>query len=107
MRLVISWIRNYPGSDLLGIAVGASSANAQRVMKVCDEWQAAKAAGTTNDLTWPQFLAQRREQQKSMGGGYVGAAPIPAAPAPQRAPAPAETIKSATSATRSTRFWRA
>jgi hypothetical protein len=42
----------------LGITVDASSADAQSVMKQCgDHWQAAKAAGTTNGLTWQQFLA--------------------------------------------------
>jgi hypothetical protein len=41
---------------LLGMA---ATANAQSVMKQCGEqWQAAKAAGTTNGETWPQFLAQ-------------------------------------------------
>jgi hypothetical protein len=40
---------------LLGMAVAA---NAQSVMKQCGEqWQAAKAAGTTSGATWPQFLA--------------------------------------------------
>jgi hypothetical protein len=48
-------------------------------MKQCGEqWQAAKAAGTTNGATWPQFLAQCRAQLSS------GAASAPAsAPAPQ------------------------
>ena len=43
---------------LLGMAATAS---AQSVMKQCGEqWQAAKAAGTTSGETWPQFLAQCR-----------------------------------------------
>jgi hypothetical protein len=51
-------------------------------MKVCGaQWQAAKAAGTTNGLTWPQFLAQCREQQKSVGMGG-GGPPAPEAPPP-------------------------
>jgi hypothetical protein len=56
------------------------------VMKVCgEEWKQAKAAGTTNGETWPQFLAQCRAQQKAGGeaapasSGFV---PAPAAPAP-------------------------
>ena len=50
----------------LGLAVIGSPANAESVMKMCGEqWQAAKAAGTTNGETWPQFLAQCRAQQKA------------------------------------------
>ncbi len=45
-----------------------SGANAESVMKMCGEqWQAAKAAGTTNGETWPQFLSQCRAQQNSAG----------------------------------------
>jgi hypothetical protein len=48
---------------LLGMA---ATANAQSVMKQCGEqWQAAKAAGTTNGESWPQFLAQCRAQLSS------------------------------------------
>ena len=58
---------------VLGTAVAA---NAQSVMKQCGEqWQAAKAAGTTNGETWPQFLAQCRAQLSS---GAATAAPTPA-----------------------------
>jgi hypothetical protein len=58
---------------LLGMAATAS---AQSVMKQCGEqWQAAKAAGTTNGETWPQFLAQCRAQLSS---GAATAAPTPA-----------------------------
>ncbi len=73
----------------LGIALaGSSAANAESVMKMCgDQWKAAKAAGTTNGETWPQFLAQCREQQKSAGMGG-GMAPAPFAPAPTTAQAP-------------------
>jgi hypothetical protein len=67
----------------VGIAFGGGSADAQSVMKQCgDQWKAAKAAGTTNGLTWPQFLAQCREQQKNAGiGGGTAPAPSSAAPA--------------------------
>jgi hypothetical protein len=58
---------------LLGMAVAA---NAQSVMKQCGEqWQAAKAAGTTSGATWPQFLAQCRTH---IGSGAATAAPTPA-----------------------------
>ncbi len=54
----------------------AAPAHAEGMMAVCgQEWKTAKAAGTTGDETWPQFLAQCRTQHA-------------AAPAP--APAPAQ-----------------
>lgn len=61
-------------------------ANAETVMKQCgDQWQAAKANGTTNGQTWPQFLKQCRAQLAGMGGtaaapqgGFAPAAPTPA-----------------------------
>lgn len=73
----------------LGFALfGPGVANAESVMKMCgDQWKAAKAAGTTNGETWPQFLAQCRAQQNSAGMGG-GMAPTPAAPAPTTAQAP-------------------
>ena len=74
----------------LGVALGVSPASAQSVMKQCgDQWQAAKAAGTTNGETWPQFLSQCRAQLKT---GAVAPAPA-AAPAPsmQTVPTPPVT----------------
>jgi hypothetical protein len=66
---------------------GTGGASAESVMKVCgDQWKQAKANGQTNGMTWKDFLAQCREQQKNGGG----AAPAAAAPAPA-APAPAAT----------------
>ena len=67
---------------------GSTSADAQSVMKVCgDQWKAAKAAGTTNGETWPQFLAQCRPQQKAGEASTAPtAAPAPAAPAPSFGP---------------------
>ena len=64
----------------------AGAANAETVMKQCGEqWQAAKADGTTNGRTWPQFLKQCRAQLASTGGsttapqgGFAPAAPAPA-----------------------------
>jgi hypothetical protein len=73
---------------VIAILFGASSlANAETVMKQCgDQWQAAKANGTTNGETWPQFLKQCRAQLASTGG--PAAAPqggfAPAAPAPSQ-----------------------
>ena len=65
---------------------GTNSADAESVMKQCgDQWQAAKAAGTTNGQTWPQFLAQCRTQQKASGATAPTQntfAPAPPAPAP-------------------------
>jgi hypothetical protein len=53
----------------------AVAANAQSVMKQCGEqWQAAKAAGTTGGATWPQFLAQCRTH---IASGATTAAPTP------------------------------
>ena len=73
----------------MGLIALGSPVNAESVMKMCgDQWQAAKAAGTTNGETWPKFLAQCREQQKAASMGS-GAAPAPSAqPAPAPAPAP-------------------
>lgn len=65
---------------------GAGAANAESVMAACGaQWKAAKAAGTTNGLTWPQFLSQCR------ANGSAGAAPTsaPAPPPTTYAPAPA------------------
>ena len=69
---------------VIGITIvfaGTGGTRAQSVMKVCgDQWQQAKAAGTTNGETWPQFLAQCRAQQK--GGSAPAPAPSTFAPAP-------------------------
>ena len=88
---------------LLGMA---ATANAQSVMKQCGEqWQAAKAAGTTNGATWLQFLSHCRAQLSS---GAATAAPTPAPTTQpqtgslfpwqtQAAPAPAPAASMATS----------
>jgi hypothetical protein len=70
----------------LGVALCSSTAaDAQSVMKFRgDQWKAAKAAGTTNGETWPQFLAQCRAQQ-SGGGAAPTSAPAPAPAAPGQA----------------------
>jgi hypothetical protein len=59
----------------------AATTRAESVMKQCGEqWQAAKAEGTTSGATWPQFLAQCRTQ---LGSGAATAAPTPAPASPQ------------------------
>ena len=77
----------------LGIAIaGSSAANAESIMKECgSEWQAAKAAGTTNGQTWQEFLKSCRVQ-------HQGGAQAPAAPAAQAAPAPAAPAPTAAAA---------
>jgi len=73
----------------LGLA-GTGVASAESVMKMCgDQWKQAKANGTTNGMTWKDFLAQCRDQQK--GGAPAAAAPAAPAAAPPAAPAPAAT----------------
>ena len=80
----------------LGVALGVSAANAESVIKQCgDQWQAAKAAGTTNGETWPQFLSQCRAQLKTGAAAPAPAAPAPAAPAPAPVQMPAATMKTA------------
>jgi hypothetical protein len=67
------------------------ASSAQSVMKQCGEqWQAAKAAGSTNGETWPQFLKECRARLASTTsapaptqGGFAPAAPA----APSSAPA--------------------
>jgi hypothetical protein len=68
------------------------AAQAQSIMKQCgDEWKAAKANSTTNDMTWQQFLAQCRTQKAAAAPAATPAtAPAPA-PAAPLAPAPAPT----------------
>jgi hypothetical protein len=74
---------------------GSTAGHAQSVMKQCgDQWKAAKAAGTTNGQTWPQFLAQCRANLKSAGMGGTAGPATSAQPAP--APAPAPTYGQAT-----------
>ena len=83
---------------LLGcVFPGSNFANAQSAMKLCgDQWKAAKAAGTTNGETWPQFLAQCRAQQKTGAATPAQtAAPGPIAPAPTNGQAPTTEVKTA------------
>ncbi|HEV2572112.1 hypothetical protein [Methylocella sp. CPCC 101449] len=58
-------------------------------MKVCGEkWQSAKAANTTNNQTWQQFLAScRRDMAATPAAAPAAPAPAPTAAAPaSRAP---------------------
>ena len=78
----------------LGIAfAGSTPGHAQSVMKQCgNQWQAAKAAGTTIGQTWPQFLAACRANLKAAGPAGA-AAPAPSAqPAPTTGQAPATGV---------------
>jgi hypothetical protein len=97
---------SFVGAALIGLALSLSPASAQQsVMKECGtQWQAAKAAGTTNGQSWPQFLKDCRARLASMGstGG-----PAPAAPAAAPTAAPATGVKTASQcATRNTRRTR-
>lgn len=85
LRLTMEW------AIVLGLVFYASSAaDAQSIMKLCgDQWKAAKAAGTTNGETWPQFLAQCRAQKNAGATAAPTAAPAQPAPAPNFGPAPA------------------
>jgi hypothetical protein len=59
------------------------SSRAEGVMKMCgDKWQQAKAEGTTNGETWPQFLAQCRRDQANAPASAPSQAQVPAAPTP-------------------------
>ena len=84
---------------VIGLAMATGAADAQSVMKLCGEqWKAAKAAGTTNGETWPQFLAECRAQQKgSAATPAPTAAPAPAGPAPTYGQAPATGTGKSTS----------
>jgi hypothetical protein len=79
----------FPWQQPANTAPSAPTTN-QGVMKQCGaQWQAAKAAGTTNSATWPQFLKACRAQLASATsvptqGGFAPAAPT-AAPAPSPA----------------------
>lgn len=56
---------------VLGITfAGSFTANAESIMKTCGaEWQAAKAARTTNGQTWQEFLKGCRAERASAGRG--------------------------------------
>jgi TPR repeat protein len=63
------------------IVAASAQESAPSVMKQCgDKWQAAKAAGTTGDVTWTQFLSGCRAE--------IAAQPASAATAPVPAAAP-------------------
>ena len=56
-----------------------AQAQAPSVTKQCgDKWAAAKAAGTTGDLTWPKFLSQCRTEMAAQPASATTAAPAPA-----------------------------
>ncbi len=64
---------------------GSSAANAQTIMKTCGtEWQAAKAAGTTNGRTWQEFLKSCRAKHQAGGAAAPASTQAAQAPAPQQ-----------------------
>jgi hypothetical protein len=73
--------------------------SAETVRKQCSEkYQAAKAGGTLNGQTWPQFYSQCAAEAK---GGAPEAAPVAPAATPAAAPAappPANPLKPAPAA---------
>jgi hypothetical protein len=91
-------IAHFVAAAVIGLGIGfasASPADAESVMKACGvQWKAAKAAGTTGGLTWPQFLAQCRTRQ-----GGASAAPS-TSPAVAPTPAPAAAGKTASECNR-------
>ena len=81
-------------SAAFGLA-GTGAASAESVMKICgDQWKQAKANGTTNGVTWKDFLAKCREEQKGAAAAPAAApAPAPAAPAPTATAAAGKSAK--------------
>jgi hypothetical protein len=92
---------------LLGVALGAvvglglgASARAETVMQQCgQQYQAAKAAGTLNGMTWNQYRSDCSARLKAQPASATTTAPAPAAPATQTAnpliPTPAAPAASA------------
>jgi hypothetical protein len=79
-------------SAAFGLA-GTGAASAESVMKICgDQWKQAKANGTTNGVTWKDFLAKCREEQKGAAAAPAPA-PAPAAPAPTTTAAAGKSAK--------------
>ena len=75
-------------------ATPSTAVSNQSVMKQCGaQWQSAKAAGTTNGQTWPQFLKECRSRLASTTGAppQGGFAPATPAPAPATSPAPTQS----------------
>jgi len=78
--------RPYPAS------APSTAVSNQSVMKQCGaQWQSAKAAGTTNGATWPQFLKDCPARLASTTSAPSQGGFAPAAPAPAPAPSPAPT----------------
>ena len=85
-----------PAPAPVPVAPGAAPVQGQSIMKTCaGEWANAKAMGTTQGATWPQFLAQCRTQHASAEAPATTPAKswwMPGATqAPAAAPAPTPT----------------
>jgi hypothetical protein len=79
-------------SAAFGLA--GTAASAESVMKICgDQWKQAKANGTTNGMTWKDFLAKCRDEQKGAAAAPAAPAPAPAAPAPSATAAAGKSAK--------------
>jgi hypothetical protein len=71
---------------------GSSVAHAQTIMQQCgQQYQAAKAAGTLNGMTWNQFRTDCSAKLKAQPAAATtpATAPNPLNPTPAAAPAPA------------------
>ena len=112
MRHSSLWLTTAAALVIASILASSLAASAQSVMKQCgQQWEATKAAGTTNGATWPQFLKDCRAHLGSAtsappSGGFAPAAPAPApqtgslfpsqqSPPPAPAPAPANSSNAA------------
>lgn len=84
-------LKTLAGAALLGAFAlgGSTSAFAQAaVMKECGaEWQAAKAANSTQGKTWNEFLSDCRVRKAQPANAAAPAAAPAPAPAPAAAPA--------------------
>ncbi len=73
---------------------GTVAARAETVMQQCgQQYQAAKAAGTLNGMTWTQFrtdCSAKLKAQPASASAPAAPVPTPVAPAPAAVPAPAE-----------------
>ena len=85
---------SFPGSSrlLLPAPTTSTATGNQSVIKQCGaQWQAAKAAGTISDATWPQFLKSCRAQLASTASPPPQGGFAPATPAPAPSPAPTQS----------------
>ena len=77
VRCTLSLVSVSAASTLFGLVTFEQSA-AQDVRHICSEkYQSAKAAGTSNDETWPQFYSQcTKEAKENAAVAEATAAPL-------------------------------